>query len=269
MRIAIAGKGGAGKTSIAATLARLLARSGRRVVAVDADSNPNLGVALGVPPERAREVASLPTGLVSRRLHGPALTEPVHTVLERFATPAPDGVRLFLMGGPAHADEGCLCSAHATISAVLADLGDQADMTTIVDMEASPEHLSRGTARHVDLLLLVTEPYYRSLETVRRLASLARELPIPRVAALANKVRSSADTEAVGEFCTRHDVQLLGAIPWSDAVVAADLRRVPVIDSAAYEMVEAVSRLADAVLDPVLPTAAGANHRPSPDPGLG
>jgi CO dehydrogenase maturation factor len=232
VRVAIAGKGGAGKTTTSATLARMLARSGKSVVAIDADSNPNLAVALGVDPEQAGLMASLPHAVVSRRLDGPLLSEPLEDVLERYTIAGPDGVRVALMGMPAHAEEGCMCSAHATVSAVLGELGTRADVATIVDMEASPEHLSRGTARHVDALLLVAEPYYRSLETVRRLALLAAELPIPEIAVVANKVRSPADAAAIAEFCARQGLEPVGEIPWSEAIVQADRRGIPLIDHA-------------------------------------
>jgi CO dehydrogenase maturation factor len=121
------------------------------------------------------------------------------------------------MGMPAHAEEGCLCSAHGVVRAALADLADP-DTVTVVDLEASPEHFSRGTARHVDVLLLVAEPYYRSLETVRRMAALARELPIPTVGVVGNKVRDQQDRDAIEAFCDRHDLVLLGLVPWDDGV---------------------------------------------------
>ena len=242
MRVAIAGKGGAGKTSIASTLVRLLARDGTSVVAIDADSNPNLSAALGVDRDDVGDATFLPSSLASRRLTGPSLTEPVASVLERYSIAGPDGVRVLLMGMPAHADEGCLCSAHATVSALLHDLGES-PMITIIDMEASPEHLSRGTTRHVDVLLLVAEPYYRALETVRRLAALAAELPIPRLGVVANKVRTGDDLEAVREFCARHDLDLTGHIPWSDSVTEADRRGVPIIDQQGTEAVTTSVRL--------------------------
>lgn len=229
MRVALAGKGGAGKTTISATLARLLAAH-MPVLAVDADSNPNLATALGLPPGELPRGAVVPSNLVSRRLDGPALNAPLDELLDNHAVLAPDDVRLLLMGAPAHADVGCLCSAHATVSALLADLGTRPDIATVIDMEASPEHVSRGTARHVDTLLLVTEPYYRSLETVKRLAQLARELPIPTVAVVANKVRSATDLEGVKDFCQRHDLAVVAVIPRSEAVVDADAARIPLLD---------------------------------------
>lgn len=251
MRIAVAGKGGAGKTTLTATLARVSAERVPRVVLIDADSNPNLSVAAGVAGESP---PALPSSLVSRRLDGPALTESLDTVLDRHATSGPAGIQLARMGQPQHAEEGCLCSAHAVVSATLNDLGTAPRTLTIVDLEASPEHLSRGTARHVDLLLLVAEPYFRSLETVRRMAGLAAELPIPRIAVVANKIRDEQDREAIAEFCAAHELELAGQLPWSDAVLDADRDRRPLVDYAPDDpVVAAVRRLAEELVPEAQP----------------
>lgn len=244
MRVAIAGKGGAGKTTISATWARLAARDGTPVVAIDADANPNLSTAMGVAlPHGA--ISTVPAALVSRRQGGSGLTEPIDTVLDQFAHPGPNGLALIGLGAPGHAEEGCLCAAHAVVAALLDDLGDDPDRLVIVDMEASPEHLSRGTIRHVDVVALIAEPYYRSLETVRRMAALVAELPVERVVVVANKVRSEQDEQAIGEFCDRHGFDLVGSIPWSEAVVAADRERTPVIEwPGAEPVIEAVARVA-------------------------
>jgi CO dehydrogenase maturation factor len=244
VRVAVAGKGGAGKTTISAVLAGLAARDGRATVAIDADANPNLGTAVGFSPEDLRALRPLPVSTVSRRLAGPRLTEPVPDLLERHSLTGRDGIRLLLMGAPQHADEGCMCAAHAVVSALLDDLGAEADRLVVVDMEASPEHLSRGTVRNVDTVLLVAEPYYRSLETVRRMSLLVAELGVPSVAVVANKVRSPQDEAAVAEFCARHDLSFAGWVPWSDAVVAADRERVRLLDwPPAGLVVEAVAAL--------------------------
>lgn len=259
MRVAVAGKGGAGKTTLSATLARLGARADRPVVALDADANPNLSVALGLPAS-AGQLVPLPSALVSRRIGGTGLTEPIDQVLDRYAVTGPDGVRLLGMGAPAHADEGCLCSAHAVVSALLEDLGAP-ERFVVVDMEASPEHLSRGTVRHVDAILLVAEPYYRSLETVRRMAALVSELPVKRVAVVANKIRRREDFEALTEFCGRYGFELMGKLPWSEQVVVADQERVPVIDwPAAAGYVKAVQAVAASLLG-ITDVPAGAPAR--------
>ena len=117
LRIAVAGKGGAGKTTVSATLARLAARRGLRAIVIDADSNPNVAVALGLSRERASTIRPLPSNLASRRLNGPGLVEPVASVIERHGARTDDGVAVVHMAMPSHADEGCLCSAHATVSA--------------------------------------------------------------------------------------------------------------------------------------------------------
>jgi CO dehydrogenase maturation factor len=235
MRLAIAGKGGAGKTTLSATLARLAARTGQPVVAIDADANPNLAAALGLSPELAATQTSVPPSLVSRKRGGTGLLRPIAEILDQHTLTGPDGVRLLGMGAPAHAEQGCLCSAHAVVSSMLEDLGepdpDGNERLVIIDMEASPEHLSRGTIRHVDAVLFVAEPYYRNLETVRRMNNLVAELPVPHVTVVANKIRTPADLTAITEFCDRHHLHLSGDVPYSDTVINADRNRTPLIDT--------------------------------------
>ena len=233
MRVAIAGKGGAGKTTFAAATARLLARGGAEVVAIDADTNPNLAAAMGFDLDQVARVPILPTTIVSRRLDGSAaLRVPLDNVLHAHATIGPDGVRLIRMGMPDHAQEGCLCSAHAAGSALLADLGTRPQTWTIMDLEASPEHLSRGTARHADALIFVAEPYFRSLEAVRLQARLAAELPGVVIGAIANKLRTPGDADAVSEFVGGLGIPLWGSVPWSDDVTLADRAQLSLLDAA-------------------------------------
>ena len=111
MKLAIAGKGGAGKTTIAGTLARVLARSGRSVLAVDADTNPNLATVLGMPTERAQDMLSLPRNLMERRTQEDGSTKVVFTsepdeVLQQYGMLGPDGVRLVVMGRVNHGGAG-------------------------------------------------------------------------------------------------------------------------------------------------------------------
>lgn len=111
MRVAIAGKGGTGKTTISGTLARVLAQSGRSVLAVDADTNPNLATVLGVPAERTRDVVGLPRNLMERRTAEDGSTKVVFAadpeeVLRQYGVPAPDGVQLIVMGKVNHGGAG-------------------------------------------------------------------------------------------------------------------------------------------------------------------
>jgi CO dehydrogenase maturation factor len=222
VKLAIAGKGGSGKTSISGTMARSLARSGHRVLAIDGDSNPNLALTLGVDPALMDDVPTLPPDLIRRANGGIELTRPFEEVAASHSLAAPDGVRLLVMALPQHADTGCLCSMHATVRTLIeaAPAGDQ-DMT-ILDTEASPEHLSRGTAKYADALLAVVEPYFKSLETGRRMAALARDLGLEDVKLVANKVRDERELEAVREFADSNGIEVAGVVPFDEHMQLAE-----------------------------------------------
>ena len=135
---------------------------------------------------------------------------------------------------------------------MLGQLIEQADQLTIVDMEASVEHMSRGTVRHTDMMLVVTEPYYRSLETTGRTANLARELGIKQVNVVANKVRSAQDEEAIRRYCAERGLEIVAVLPFDEGVLQADNEGTPILDrqpQPAY--VGLVQRLADRLLEPV------------------
>ena len=99
-----------------------------------------------------------------------------------------------------------MCRNHATVRSLLAELVGSSRGPTVADMEAGLENFSRGTPRHVDTLLVVMEPYFRSLETAGRAFELGRELGIPSISAVANKVRNAEDKQAIRDFCTAHAI---------------------------------------------------------------
>jgi len=125
------------------------------------------------------------------------------------------------------------------------DSGD----VTVLDMEASIEHLTRGTLRNVDVLLVITEPYYRSLETAGRMVPLAHDLGLERVWVVANKVRDDRDDAAIREYCARHGFEIIGSVPFDENVTEADHQGRALIDFAATSVaVVAVEALADSVM---------------------
>ena len=131
---------------------------------------------------------------------------------------------------------------------------------TVLDMEASIEHLTRGTVRNVDALLVVTEPYYRSLETTGRIVPLARELGLERVWVIANKVRTQADEAAIREYCARHGFEVIGVVPFDESVTAADQAGRALIDHApSAPAVTAVAQLADVLIERLGSTARVSN----------
>ena len=133
---------------------------------------------------------------------------------------------------------------------VIGALLEQDSTITVVDMEAGLEHLSRGTGRHVDTLIVTLEPYYKSLETARRCAELAREIGIPRIVAVANKTRDDEDRAAITEFAARHDLTLIGDIPMDDRLRKADLAGRAPIDEVDSPAIVAIRSLVDHLNQP-------------------
>jgi len=256
MRIAVAGKGGAGKTTAAATLARVLARRGYRVNALDDDPNPNLALALGVSAEQAAALGRLPDEALEERSDARGereihLARPFDDVVRDYGVRGPDGVGLLRMTGLLGAGTGCLCGQHVAVQNIMGDRpGATTADVTILDMEASLEHLARGTVRHVDALLVITEPYYRSLETAGRLVPLARDLGLERVWVVANKVRADRDEAAIRAYCDRRSFDVIGSVPFDESIAEADRLGRALIDFApTAPAVVAIEALADGLLD--------------------
>lgn len=231
MKIAISGKGGVGKTTISGTLCRLLGQKGLDVLAIDGDPNPNLAVVLGLasqepPPLGANLLERVEENGVRRVQLGSSLEE----VLRSYAIEAPDNVMLLMLGKPDHAGTGCMCSSHAVVREVVHAAVTTSERVTVLDMEASLEHMKRGTSKYVDALYIVAEPYFRSLEAARRLKELAEELGIEQIVAIANKVRSEEDEQAVREYCERIDLTIAAIIPFDEHVMQAERERRTLID---------------------------------------
>lgn len=225
MKVAVSGKGGSGKTTISGTLARSLAGEGYNVLGIDDDDDPNLAPTVGIP--REQEVQPIPGDLL-KRVETPGgetdleLAKSPQEIIDDYGVDAPDGVRLLKMGEVDHAGSGCMCRSHSTAREVLSGIVENRDEITVMDMVAGVEHLGRGTAKDVDTLLVVVEPYYKSLETGRRTKDLAADLGIPDVRVVANKVRDEQDREAIEEFCADHDLEIAAVVPYDDAIRRAD-----------------------------------------------
>jgi CO dehydrogenase maturation factor len=231
MKVAIAGKGGAGKTTISGTLARQLARQGYEVLALDNDLNPNLPLTVGIPAERMRDLPTLSADIV-RLVDGRyVLNQTLEEIRAAHALEAPDGVTVLVAHEPKEADTGCMGRFHVAMRAVVGAAPDSQNHICILDTEASTEHLKVGTAKHADVLYAVVEPYFKSLESGRRILALARDLGIEHLALLANKVRDG-DLEVVQRFADEHDLGVIGAIPYDDCFRLAEQAAVAPIDYA-------------------------------------
>lgn len=251
MKIATVGKGGSGKTTIAGTLARVFAGDSRRILAIDGDPNPNLALVLGMTPEEADGIDYIPASVMQRgaEVDGVIMMEPTmpHAeIMEKYAAHPAANVDLIVMGKPAHgsAGSGCMCASHRAVRGLIAELTAMGEHT-ITDMEAGLEHLKRVTARHVDMMLVVAEPYYRSLEAAMRTCELAVELGIAHVKVVANKVRSDDDMGAIRGFCDKHGMQIIGSVPYDEAMMEAERQgRAPLDHAAGSPGVAAIREIA-------------------------
>lgn len=263
MKIATVGKGGSGKTTLAGTLARIFAERGQRIVAIDGDPNPNLALTLGMTPEAADHITYIPPGIMAlvKDETGNSKLEPTMSndaLMQKFAVRANDGIDLIVMGKPAHgtAGTGCMCASHRAVRGLIAELTDIGEHT-ITDMEAGLEHLKRGTARNVDMMLVVAEPYYRSLEAALRTCELARELNIPFVKVVSNKARTEDDRAAITGFCAKHGLEMIGEVPWDEAFAKAEQRGVSPYDHAPDSIgIGAIRDIADRVAALAIPLPA-------------
>ncbi len=245
MKIAVSGKGGVGKTTFAAVLARLYAAEGRTVLTADVDPDSNLGLALGftqeelngiTPISKMREFIAERTGADSDGLSKFFKINPkVDDIPDRFALEK-NGVRLLVMGTVETGGAGCVCPEHVVLRRLISHLIIQRDEVVIMDMEAGLEHLGRGTADSMDQFVVVIEPGARSVQTYRQIKKLAEDLGIRRVRVVANKVRDEADEAFLRQQIPPED--LLGIIHYSPSVAAADREAVSPFDTAPETVAE-------------------------------
>lgn len=237
MKIAFAGKGGSGKTTLSGTTARVIAENGHSVLAIDGDANPNLGTTLGLPRESFDDGVGLTRDLLHtngdpRGGDVATLARPLAEIIEEHAVAASDGIRLLTMGRAQQAASGCMCSNHAAMRVLVREVNEPG-LVVVLDMEASPEHLTRASTEHAEHMLLVAEPYFKSLETARRYHQLAVELGVANVSIVANKVRPE-DEEIVAEYCDSHGFDLLASVPFEPAFAEAERHAAAPFDVASH-----------------------------------
>lgn len=257
MKIAVAGKGGVGKTFIASTLCRLLASDGYNVLAVDADPNYNLAYSLGVPRDVADGIVPLTenealvrekTGVSSDEAYAPVfnMTPTVNDIVERFGVDAPGGVKLLVMGTVRGGGTGCMCGANALLRVLVQHILIQRGEALVMDMVAGLEHLGRGTARRMDAMLVVVEPRMKSMDTMRRILRLAEEIEIKEVLAVGNKVGNETERRFIEENMDAMGVPVVAYVPYDDAVGEADMKGIPTIEyDSDSPAVHAVAELKD------------------------
>jgi CO dehydrogenase maturation factor len=237
MKLAVSGKGGVGKSTLAAAIALLMARRRRKVLALDADPDANLAATLGIPEEKRRQIVpiSRQVDLIEKRTGAKVkqygqifkLNPEVSDIAGSYAIDH-EGVALLVLGAVEQGGSGCACPENVLIRALVADLILDKNEALVMDMEAGIEHLGRATARGVDAMLVVVEPGLTSIECARRIEKLSHEIGLGNIQFVANKVSGPLDEEFIKSAFSGRD--LLGMIPYCEAIRQNDWKGRSVLD---------------------------------------
>ena len=237
MKIAITGKGGVGKTTLAALLAQAYADMGREVLAVDADPSPCLAGALGFPGnlrEKLHPISEMDELILERTGARPGtvggfftLNPRVDDIPERFSV-VHRNVRLLEMGAVDIGGAGCICPESAMLKTLFTHLLFREDDVLILDMYAGVEHLGRATVDFVDAMIIVVEPTRRSLGTARQIKKLSEDIGLTRQWLAGNKVRNK--DEASFLEAESPGLPIIGILPADLAVQEADRLGIAVYD---------------------------------------
>jgi CO dehydrogenase maturation factor len=250
MKIAISGKGGVGKSTIAAALALDLARKSQRVLALDADPDANLARALGIPGEEQKKIVpiSRQIALIEERTGAKVkqygqvfkLNPEVKDVADGYAYSF-KGISLLVLGAVKSGGSGCACPENTFIKALVTDLVLFKDETLVMDMEAGIEHLGRATSSGVDLMLIVVEPGQRSIDSARTILRMAGEIGLPKVALVGNKAMNPEDELFIRDSLP--GTEILTILPYSEAVRNADREGMSVLDVSDSRLSERLQEL--------------------------
>jgi CO dehydrogenase maturation factor len=222
MKLAISGKGGVGKTTLSGLLAVELVGRGYRVTAIDADPNPTLAAALGIPPGTVPSLLDMREE-IEARVGGSdgyiRLNPRVDDLVDRLIV-AHRGVQVIVAGAISRGGGGCACPQSVLLRRLLDHLVLDRDEAIIVDLEAGLEHLGRRSAQAADALLVVVDPSRGSLDTAGRIRRLAAEIGIAQVLAVANRIHEASDEAYIAAHLD--GIPLVGSIPYSTALADAE-----------------------------------------------
>lgn len=253
LKLAFGGKGGVGKTTLTALIARIIAQEEKKVIAIDADPVSNLASALGIsedaeitPIAQLSDLIAERTGATPGTMGGFFTLNPkVDDIPDRFSHER-DGVKLLVMGTVIKGGSGCICPESTILKALMMHIVLQRDEVVIMDMEAGVEHLGRATTSSVNALVTVVNPGKRSRVAALQIKKLAEELGIKRILIIGNRVRNDEDRQMIID--SLNDFEILGFIPELPEVAKSDRsgeRPYDDITTAPAELIEIAHKLMD------------------------
>jgi CO dehydrogenase maturation factor len=228
MKLAISGKGGVGKTTLAALLIRAFNEQGKRVLAIDADPDANLAAALGIPdPQSIPSIANMKalieerTGAKGGSMGSFFRLNPKVDDLPESLSVRVDHIKFMRLGGVKKGGGGCICPESTLLKTLVTHILLARDEVVVMDMEAGIEHLGRGTASAMDKLIVVVEPGRRSVDTAHNIKRLAADIGLNRIVLVGNKIRGEADRKFLEKYVI--GLEWLGFLPYDEEIIEADL----------------------------------------------
>lgn len=237
LKLAVTGKGGTGKTTVAGILAHYFNNDGFRVLAVDADPDANLASAIGIPPEKAASIIpiSLQRRLIEERTGAKTnrfgqmfkINPTVKDIPDKFCLNF-QGIKLLVMGAVQKGGKGCACPENVLLRNLLTEIILNRGEVIIVDMEAGIEHLGRATSRSIDRMIITVEPGSRSILTANTIMRLAKDIGVESFGIIGNKIQSEKQKRWIRAQFPQTPV--LGMVPYHEAILDSDLRQKPLIE---------------------------------------
>lgn len=237
MKLAITGKGGTGKSTIAGILTHYYKNDGYKVLAVDADPDANLASAIGIPAEKASSIIPISEQrkLIKERTGADPgqfgqlfkMNPTVHDIPDEFCIDY-QGIKLLVMGAIRKGGSGCACPENVLLRSLLSEIILNRDEVIIVDMEAGIEHLGRATARSIDKMIIIVEPGSRSISTAKTIMRMAKEIAIQSFVIVGNKIQDEKQKDWISKKFSQD--QILGMISYHEIIRDADLLQQPLIE---------------------------------------
>ena len=259
-KIIITGKGGVGKTTIIATLSRLLARDGHRVLVIDCDPSMNLALSLGVSLSDVHPLAENKANIHERlglgmdeeeHTHGNGNEIEIDEVIEDYIVKTQDGVKLIVMGTIPYGGSGCLCLSIALVKLLIGYITSGYHDFVMVDSQAGVEIFGRGLASEFDFTLAITEPMPKAIEVTRHVMKLSRDLGVKKQIVIVNKVEDEDGTEC--EIISREldcNADQMYSVRYDRNVIDADKKGLLILDYAPQALVvEDMQRIKEEILE--------------------